>query len=98
MEVRNATDPYPMARHGLRYHQADPGRERRTHPGQCQSLVTGVKTGEFPQPLKVGGRTVWRVSDIDEPVARLQQPGSVVPRSRRVPPPLRRASEQTAEK
>jgi hypothetical protein len=52
----------------------------------------GVKRGEFPQPLKVGGRTVWNVSDIDGLVARLQQPGCAVPRSRRVTPPLRRAA------
>ncbi len=36
----------------------------------------GVKTGEFPQPLKVGGRTVWRVSDIDELVAGLSSRGA----------------------
>ena len=30
----------------------------------------GVKRGEFPQSLKVGGRTVWRVSDIDALITR----------------------------
>jgi predicted DNA-binding transcriptional regulator AlpA len=33
----------------------------------------GVKTGEFPKPLKVAGRTVWRVSDIDALITRLEQ-------------------------
>lgn len=32
-----------------------------------------VKTGEFPKPLKVAGRTVWRVSDIDALITRLEQ-------------------------
>lgn len=31
----------------------------------------GVKTGDFPRPLKIGGRTVWRVGDIDALIARL---------------------------
>lgn len=30
----------------------------------------GVKTGEFPKPVKLGGRTVWRVADIDALVER----------------------------
>jgi prophage regulatory protein len=33
----------------------------------------GVKIGEFPKPLKVAGRTVWRVGDIDELITRLEQ-------------------------
>jgi predicted DNA-binding transcriptional regulator AlpA len=33
----------------------------------------GVKTGEFLKPLKVAGRTVWRVSDIDALITRLEQ-------------------------
>jgi predicted DNA-binding transcriptional regulator AlpA len=37
----------------------------------------GVKTGEFPAPLKLGGRTVWRVSDINRLIEELDstQPG-----------------------
>lgn len=33
----------------------------------------GVKLREFPQPLKIGGCTVWRVSDINALIARSGQ-------------------------
>jgi prophage regulatory protein len=35
----------------------------------------GVKSGEFPAALKVAGRTVWRVRDIDALVEELDRSG-----------------------
>jgi hypothetical protein len=36
----------------------------------------GVKMGEFPKPLKLGGRTVWPVRDIDRLIATCADPQS----------------------
>jgi predicted DNA-binding transcriptional regulator AlpA len=48
------------------------GRNGGPIPLSASRWWLGVRTGEFPQPLKVGGRTVWRVTDIDALVVRLE--------------------------
>jgi predicted DNA-binding transcriptional regulator AlpA len=65
-------------------------------PVAASTWWAGVQRGEFPQPVNVGGRTVWRVSDIDDLITRLGR--SSVSRSRRIPPPLRRVEHQVVEK
>ncbi len=49
------------------------GRNGGPIPLSASRWWLGVRTGEFPRPLKVGGRTVWRVSDIDALVSRLER-------------------------
>jgi len=33
----------------------------------------GVKTGRFPKPVKIGGATAWKASDIAELIERLER-------------------------
>jgi prophage regulatory protein len=63
-------------------------------PVAASTWWAGVQRGEFPQPVKVGSRTVWKVSDVDDLIARLGQTGSVSSRSRRLPPPLRQLAHR----
>ncbi len=38
----------------------------------------GVKTGEFPQPVKHGRCTLWRVEDIRKLIAKIGNPSGQV--------------------
>lgn len=58
------------------------GRNGGPIPVSASRWWAGVRAGEFPKPVKLGGRTVWRVSDIDalieaagEGAVARQQPG-----------------------
>lgn len=33
----------------------------------------GVRSGRFPKPVKIGGRTIWAIADIDELLGRIAQ-------------------------
>jgi predicted DNA-binding transcriptional regulator AlpA len=54
----------------------------------------GVKEGRFPQPVKIGGRTVWKVQDLNDLIERVSQAGGDGHPSRRIPAPLRRRTLQ----
>jgi hypothetical protein len=69
----------------------------RPIPLSKSTWYDGIKEGKFPKSVKIGGRTVWRVKDIDDLIARLEREGGDGHRSRRLPPPLRRFADQPAE-
>lgn len=49
------------------------GRNGGPIPVSASRWWAGVRAGEFPKPVKLGGRTVWRVGDIDGLVERISK-------------------------
>src|SRR6478736_365486 len=49
------------------------GRNGGPIPVSASRWWAGVRAGEFPKPVKLGGRTVWRVSDIDAFIAQTSE-------------------------
>lgn len=44
-------------------------------PVSEKTIWTWVREGKFPQPIRINGRTIWRLSDIEQWIA--QQAGEV---------------------
>lgn len=40
-------------------------------PVSASRWWAGVRAGEFPKPVRLGGRTVWCVQDINDLIARV---------------------------
>lgn len=56
--------------------KAKPARQGML-PVSEKTIWTWVRDGQFPKPIKMNGRTLWRLSDIEEWIAIQEQKATI---------------------